>query len=179
MQKERIKLQKARYNDIRRIKRIYKEAFPKNERKPFSIIKKLNRSGKGSLEVILLDGKMCGFFFTVFEGELALVDYFAISKDYRNRGIGKLAIEALSEKYFQKKMFLEIEDPSVSDEAARRLCFYKRCGFLQTGIKVNLFGVHMELLTLGEFEVDFPTYFDFYVSMVGELLASKCVKERK
>ena len=179
MEKNRIKLEKAEYNDIRLIKKIYKEAFPKNERKPFSIIRKLNRSGKGSLEKITLDGKICGFFFTVFMDELALVDYFAIQREHRNQGIGEIAIEALSEKYSDRRIFLEIEDPSSSEAAARRLGFYKRCGFSQTGTRVNLFGVDMELLTLGGFDVDFSTYFEFYVSMVGEVLASRCVKERK
>ena len=175
MQRERIKLEKIEYNDIEAVESIYVEAFPKNERKPFSIILAHNESGAGSVLKIMLDGKMCGFFFTFFYGDLAMVDYFAVHKDYRNLGIGEIAISLLREEYSDKRIFLEIEDPGSSEMAARRLGFYKRCGFLQVGTYVNLFSVDMELLALGDFTVDFDTYFGLYVSMLGESRAAKNV----
>ncbi len=178
MIKERIKLEKIEYNDIANIEEIYVEAFPKCERKPFSIILAHNESGAGSVLKIMLDDKICGFFFTFFYGSLAMVDYFAIHKDYRNLGIGEISIGLLREEYSDKKIFLEIEDPRSSDMASRRLGFYKRCGFLQVGTYVNLFSVDMELLALGDFSVDFKTYFELYVSMLGKNRAKKNVIER-
>ena len=178
MQKERIKLEKIEYNDIEIIEDIYVEAFPKCERKPFSVILAHNEAGAGSLLKITLDSKICGFFFTFFHGDLAMVDYFAIHKDYRNRGFGELAIKLLAEEYKGKRIFLEIEDPSSSEIAARRLEFYRRCGFSRVGTYVNLFSVDMELLTLGEFPVDFDTYFDLYVSMLGKKRAERNVIQR-
>ena len=178
MIKDRIKLEKMEYNDIAGIEEIYVEAFPKCERKPFSIILAHNESGAGSVLKIMLDGVLCGFFFTFFYGELAMVDYFAIHKNYRNMGIGEIAISLLREEYSDKKIFLEIEDPGSSEMAARRLGFYKRCGFLQVGTYVNLFSVDMELLALGDFTVDFKTYFELYVSMLGKIRAKRNVIER-
>ena len=178
MIKDRIKLEKIEYNDIAKIEEIYVEAFPKCERKPFSIILAHNESGAGRVLKIMLDGKLCGFFFTYFYGELAMVDYFAIHKDYRNMGIGEISIGLLREEYSDKKIFLEIEDPKSSEMAARRLEFYKRCGFEQVGTYVNLFCVDMELLALGDFGIDFDTYFELYVSMLGKNRANKNVIER-
>ena len=174
----RIKLEKIKYNDIRAIRKIYVEAFPECERKPFSIIRGHNRTGAGSLLKITLDGKICGFFFTYFHGELAMIDYFAIHKDYRNLGIGKIALQKLADAYEGKRIFLEIEDPESGDMAKRRLGFYGRCGLNREGTKVNLFSVDMELLTLGEFEVGFSQYFELYRSMLGDKLANLKVKER-
>ena len=88
----RIKLEKIKYTDIRAIRKIYAEAFPRCERKPFSIIRGHNRSGAGSLLKITLDGKICGFFFTYFYKEFAMIDYFAIHKDYRNMGLGGMGL---------------------------------------------------------------------------------------
>lgn len=174
-----IKLEKVEYNDIGLVEEIYNEAFPKYERKPFSIIVAHNESGAGSILKITLNGEMVGFFFTYFYRDLAMVDYFAMHKDYRNRGIGREAIRLLGELYADKKVFLEIEDPESSEMATRRLGFYKRCGFVQTATKVVLFSVDMELLTLGEFDVSFETYFELYVSMLGRLRAKRNVLPRK
>lgn len=179
MIKDRIKLEKMEYNDVEAIESIYVEAFPKCERKPFSIILEHNESGAGSVLKIMLDGELCGFFFTFFYNDLAMVDYFAIHKDFRNRGIGEIALSLLREEYLDRRIFLEIEDPDGSEMAARRLGFYKRCGLLQAGTYVNLFSVDMELLTFSEFSVDFDTYFELYVSMLGRERAKKCVLERK
>lgn len=178
MQNTGIKLEKMEYNDVETVESIYVEAFPENERKPFSIILAHNESGAGSVLKIVLDGKICGFFFTFFFRDLAMVDYFAIHKDYRNRGIGELALRLLRKEYCDRKIFLEIEDPDSGEMAARRLGFYRRCGFSQVGTYVNLFSVDMELLVLGDFEVDFKTYFDLYVSMLGKRRAERNVIER-
>ncbi len=179
MQIDRIKIAKAEYNDIKAIEEIYNEAFPKYERKPFSIILGHNESGAGSILKITLDGALVGFFFTYFYRDFAMVDYFAIQKDYRNQGIGEIAIGLLREEYRDKRIYLEIEDPDSSEMAERRLGFYKRCGFLQAGTYVNLFSVDMELLTLGDFPVSFEEYFALYVSMLGESRAVRNVIERK
>ncbi len=179
MNRDRIKLQKVEYNDIQAIESIYVEAFPKNERKPFSIILAHNESGAGSLLKIMLDGELCGFFFTFFYRDFAMVDYFAIHKDFRNLGLGGIAIELLREEYNNRKIFLEIEDPNGSEMASRRLGFYRRCGFSQVETHVVLFSVDMELLALGDFNVSFDDYFSLYVSMLGEKRARRNVKERK
>lgn len=179
MLKERIKLQKAEYNDIEMIEEIYNEAFPKRERKPFSVILGHNESGAGSILKITLDGALVGFFFTYFYCDFTMVDYFAVHKGHRNSGVGEIAIALLREEYAGKRIFLEIEDPDGSEMAKRRLGFYKRCGFLQAGTYVNLFGVDMELLTLGDFSVSFEEYFELYISMLGESRAKRNVIERK
>ncbi len=176
---EGIKLEKIQYNDIEGIEEIYVEAFPKSERKPFSVILSHNASGRGSLLKITVDGKVRGFFFTFFYRDLAMVDYFAIHKDFRNAGIGKAALDLLRREYCDKRIFLEIEAPESGEVAARRLGFYERCGFYRIGTYVNLFSVDMELLALGSFDVDFDTYFALYVSMLGKERAGMHVKERK
>ena len=141
--------------------------------------KKADMNIDPEIDKITLDGEMVGFFFTYFYCDFAMVDYFAIHKDYRNRGIGREAIRLLSELYADKRVFLEIEDPESSEMAQRRLCFYNRCGFVQTGTRVNLFSVDMELLTLGEFDVSFEEYFELYVSMLGKIRAKRNVLPRK
>ncbi len=175
---EKIRLEKAEADDFGEIEKIYIEAFPACERKPFGVILTHNETGRGSLEKITLDGKICGFFFTFFYDDLAMVDYFAIREDCRGKGIGEAAIALLGAEYADKRIFLEIEDPESSEMAARRLGFYSRCGFRQARVYVTLFGVDMELLTLGEFDIDFETYFALYTSMLGEKRAGRNVLER-
>ena len=161
------------------IKTIYAEAFPKCERKPFSIILSHHESGRGSILKITQGGELVGFFFTYFFRDFAMVDYFAIHKDHRNCGIGERAIALLRDEYADRRIFLEIEDPDSGEMAARRLGFYERCGFSRVGTRVNLFTVDMELLSLGDFSISFEEYFELYVSMLGKIRAWACVRPRK
>ena len=174
-----IKLRKALDCEIDKILEIYTEAFPKEERKPFEVICEHNRTGKAQLMSIVLDGDVAGMAHTYIYGEFAMVDYFAIHKDQRGKGIGKEVISLIREMYKGKKIYLEIEDPNIGDMQARRLGFYKRCGLKQVGTYVNLFGVDMELLAFDDFNVSFEEYFALYAFMGGEEFARKNVKKRE
>lgn len=81
---------------------------------------------------------------------MVLLDYFAIAEDYRGQGEGSEALMLLQALYSDKKFFLEIEEPDETaenqKERLRRKAFYLRNGMQETGIRIKLFGVPMEIL---------------------------------
>ncbi len=156
---------------LAKLKALYLRAFPRSERKPFGLMQK---NPLVDILAITEDGNFCGLFI-VARGKCAyLLDYFAVSEDYRGKGIGSSALELLSEHYDGKRIVIEIEDPSVpsdnADQRARRKAFYLRNGFDVSADKVNLFGEQMLLLSLNG-EITFEEYKSVFTDVYGHLLS--------
>lgn len=152
-------------NDWLKLQRLYVNAFPSAERKPFSRIRQMFREGKADVWCILNDGRFAGLATTVNSDDLILIDYFAVAKRLRGRGIGRAAMECLLALYHDKGVFLEIEstDRPGLDQSQRmkRKEFYLSCGFEDLGVKAKVFGVYMELLGI-RCRMDFAGYRAFY-----------------
>ena len=152
-------------SDWLRLQRLYRSAFPRDERKPFATIRRMFREGKSDIWCVLSDGRFVGLATTVNGGERILIDYFAIAEKHRGRGVGKAAMECLLSMYSGKGIFLEIESPDRPglDQAQRkkRKEFYLSCGFAELGVRAKVFGVYMELLGIG-CQMDYSAYRAFY-----------------
>lgn len=131
---------------------LYQEAFPEQERKPFSLIERKAAMGEMELLLIREEKKRIGFAIVAYGERLVLLDYFAISPRWRGQGYGSAALELIRELYSDRPLFLEIEKPLMTENVKapdirqRRKAFYLRNGMLETGVNVELFGVKMELL---------------------------------
>lgn len=159
--------------EIRRVEELYEEAFPENEKKPFSFMLKGRRNGQ--FEILYIeDGErnFCGMAIMMLYGDMALLDYFAIDPGWRNSGLGSRALKRLQERFAGKKFFLEIEstqglngaeglpqgiDKKEAELRLRRKAFYRRCGMEAMDFRVLLFGVEMEILVYGD-RVGFDEY---------------------
>ena len=152
-------------SDWLRLQRLYRSAFPRDERKPFAVIRRMFREGKADIWCVLFQGRFVGLSTTVNGSERILIDYFAISEKHRGKGIGKAAMECLLSLYPDKGVFLEIESPDRPglDQAQRkkRKEFYLSCGFAELGVRAKVFGVPMELLGI-RCQMDFQQYREFY-----------------
>ena len=76
----------------------YREAFPREERKPFRIIVNMYRQGKSDLWLWEENGQFSGFAATINGNDLVLLDYFAVAKSFRGRGIGTKALAQLQNR---------------------------------------------------------------------------------
>lgn len=145
--------------------RLYMEAFPASERKPFSMILKMWKAGKTDIWSLTDDSSFRGLAITINSPELILLDYFAIEKSFRGQGIGHDALKAILSHYEDRGVFLEIEDPELpgGDQILRqrRKAFYRSCGLEELGVKALLFGVPMEILGV-RCAMTFEGYRDFF-----------------
>ena len=177
-----MKLRKAAsLRDWRGIKKLYHEAFPPNEKKPFWMIRKKFRQGLSDVWVIeeQQTRRFAGLAITMNSENLVLLDYFAISADKRGGGIGGAALRALQEKYKDCRFFLEIESveegAKTQKERERRKKFYLANGMREVGVDVTLFGVDMELLGY-QCRVDFDEYRGLYHDIYGDWAANNVVR---
>ena len=149
----------------RQLHRLYRQAFPRAERKPFRMIRQMYRRGTTDVWCVERQGAFAGLAITINSPDLILLDYLAVAKDCRGCGVGTATLKQLQQIYQGKGLFLEIEStlkPSRDREMRlRRKEFYVNCGFRELGTTAKLFGVDMELLGI-DCQLDFRGYKNFY-----------------
>lgn len=157
---------------------LYKQAFPKNERKPIFLINLLIKKKKCEFLAIQNDSVSVGFFIVLKNASLALVDYFAIKSSARNLGYGANALYALKQYYNDKRIVMEIESVGTGAQneelRIRRKSFYSRNGFVSTGSELYIYKERMELI-YNESDVPIPSfteYSELLKATLGKLLYS-------
>lgn len=165
---------------LQKIEALYMEAFPKSERKPWSLI--VQKHLEGTMEILSIEdekNRFLGLAIFAFDKDLVLLDYFAISPEIRGQGTGSVAIQALQKKYADKRFMLEIETTKkpCDDLTMRehRKAFYLRNGLHVMDFDVLLFGVEMEILSNCE-HLTFEEYLDIYIHACGAKFKDKIFK---
>jgi len=154
-----------------RIRLLYRRAFPRTERKPFGMIRRMHRTGKTDVWVLRRAGRFAGFATTINGDGLILIDYLAVEERLRGKGAGSAALAAMAQVYAGKGLFVEIEsafEPGEDQpERLRRRAFYERCGFRSCHTMASVFGVPMELMGHG-CSISFEEYHRFYCTNYSE-----------
>lgn len=124
------------------------EAFPPEELKPFAAMEKLCASGLYHPVGAYEDGDLVGYAL-LWEspgGKYVLIDYLGVTASRRNGGLGARILSLLREKFAHwDGIIVESEAPDGGDHdalRARRMDFYRRCGFAFLDYDCVLFGVH-------------------------------------
>ena len=111
--------------------RYMKQDFPRDELKPFAMIREAD--ARGEYECIgCYDGDaLCGYAYLVKLGREYLLDYFAVLSGLRDSGYGTRILNALGKRYAESEAFLiESENPDFAADAdalqerQRRMRFY-------------------------------------------------------
>lgn len=174
-----MEMKAASGRELRWMKKIYLEAFPKSERKPFGMMKYRARQGTMELFVIKEERRPVGLAITVLYHDLVLLDYFAIDRAVRGQAYGSRALQLLKEHYKGKRFLLEIEllDDRAPNQEARiqRKHFYLKNGMKETGLQVCVFQVPMEVLTDGS-SVTYEEYHELYRDSIGAFFARKVTR---
>ena len=119
-------------------------------------------------------GEFLGEVISILYRDILLLDYFAVVPEYRGKGIGRQALEAVFSHAGKRRVLLEIETTKNTsenkEERVRRKNFYLKSGMNAMGCSVNLFGVEMELMTY-RCEVSFAEYHALFRDLFGEAAA--------
>ncbi len=146
------------------IRLLYRRAFPRYERKPFKIIRRMQKEGRTDVWLAERDGHFAGLATTINSDAVILLDYLAVHEKLRDQGVGSAMLQALLALYEGRGLFVEIEAADRDDpdgSKARRKAFYLRNGLSDMHVVAILFGVRMELLGRG-CALDFDGYRAFY-----------------
>lgn len=162
-----------------KIRSLYKNAFPREERKPLFIIKSMQKNNKSDVWYFEKDGKFVGFAATINGDDIILLDYLAVDEKHRHKGIGSTILKTLRHQYMGKGVFVEIERVKIEtddqDIRMKRKQFYLSNGMSELKVYAQVFGVEMELMGW-DCTLDFAGYHSFYRENYSELAAKNIIQ---
>lgn len=148
--------------DSFKIMKIYKEAFPDNERIHFGKLK-IKAIGKNvELMGIYNENKLIGFCYLISNKELSFILYFAIDKTIRGEGFGSKALSLIQEYKALNRIILLMEAPDENsvnnNQRKKRKKFYSDNGYIYTGVNINDKNENFESLSLNNCKVTKAEY---------------------
>lgn len=142
-----------------RARQLYLQAFPKEERLPWWVLRLQAKRRDIDLTAWMEGGTFCGFTCGVTVEGLHFLLFFAVAEPERSRGYGSAVLKQLREKYGSLVLNVETLEPEASNYAQRlrRLRFYQRNGLQDTGWFVWEVGGRFRVLCT-EPELDVKAY---------------------
>ena len=148
-----------RLTDFSQIETLYrtrlKRDFVRSELRPLASLRSSWEQNAYECYGLFGGDDLLGYAFFVRLGKSCLLDYFAVAAARRDEGLGSLFLQMLASFLADADcVIVEVEDPDKAPgekaraERERRLRFYLRSGWLQTGLRSRLFGVDYRILEL-------------------------------
>ena len=124
------------------IKDLYFTAFPKEERLPWWLLRAWHALGRSEMTAYYDGDTFCGFTFTATEGDILYVMFFAVADELRGKGYGSAILEQLKQTGKTILLNVELLDEAApnSEERVRRMAFYRKNGFSDTGYNIREVG---------------------------------------
>ena len=138
--------------DLGKIKKLYEEAFPENERFSFGMMIK-NESGSYETFGFYKDGVFCGFAIVLNSLDISHIIYFATLPEMRGKGLGAKALAAMGRIEAGRRIIVDIERkvPGCEENEIRRRRknFYLRNGYSETEVRYRWQDEAYEILVFG------------------------------
>ena len=160
--------------------RLYKSAFPYEERAPFLLL--LRRTRRDGFDLLALeeDGRFAGLMYTVRYRDILYIFYLAVAEERRGKGLGSGALRAIRDQNPGRRVILNIEevDPKYPNYEQRvtRLRFYERNGFRPTDLNTLEYGVVYTMLESSGY-VSREEYYALMTQFFGEKAFRKIFRE--
>ncbi len=156
-----IKRVTKRLENYKEIKEFMKRVFPKEELLPMWILKLLTKMKNYNFNAYYDNDLFVGILFTIEDKDTLFIFYIAVNDKIQSKGYGTKLLQDLFLKYPDKPVSLFIEtmdekDANNYEQRIKRLAFYERNGFVQTGIKVGIKKTFIDLLATDK-NIDFKS----------------------
>ena len=148
-----MKLEKIQKDDYIKVKELYINAFPKEERLSFFFLKRKVKKGKGKILVIKENKEFIGFMYFIEYKDIVYLLFYAIVSSNRSQGYGSQGLQLFLKQYASKRIFIsrEILDETSNNyqERVRRRQFYIRNGFVDYPYRIQEVGVTYDVMCVG------------------------------
>lgn len=120
-----------------KVKDLYEEAFPPEERIDLAILDELANEHAAEFTAYFDEERFCGFSYSIDTGNYLYLLFLAVSSDTRSHGYGTRILGQIKTRFPERVIVLEVEpvDQSAPNALQRekRFAFYRRNGFVPTG----------------------------------------------
>ncbi len=138
---------------LKKIKKLYAGAFPREERAPFFMLVSKARKGRGDMLAAKDNGEFIGLAYTICHKDLVYIFYLAVESGRRGKGYGGKILSKLKEIYSEKRIFLAREQlDENSDNYEQRLSrhkFYLSNGFKDLDCRIKEANVIYDVMGIG------------------------------
>ena len=156
-----------------KIKNLYLNSFPKEERFPFWILEECCQEKNSTLYAIFDNKNFIGMSYIVNCDDAYYLMYLAVVENLRNKKYGSKILNELKDKY--KTIFLSIEQP-LNEITRRRKKFYLRNGFYDTNKIYEDTGIYYEVLcTNNDYIITDANMLKRYINMTNDPNISKII----
>lgn len=140
------------------IKNLYLTAFPKEERLPWWLLRFWPSMKRSALTAYYDGAAFCGFAFTATEGDVLYVMFFAVEDTVRGQGYGSAILKHMQQDNPGKTILLNVElldeNAPNNDQRMKRMAFYEKNGFRDTGYNIReVGGVFRVLSSTGKMDM--------------------------
>jgi GNAT superfamily N-acetyltransferase len=136
---------------LRKAKKLYRDAFPKEERLPWWVLRLITTPKCASLTSYYIEDDFCGFTHTTITNDVVYIMFFAVQDELRGKGYGSAILEYLKQDNPGKPIILNVEplDERADNVKQRidRLRFYEKNGFYDTGYNIKEVGGTFRILS--------------------------------
>lgn len=140
--------------EYKKLKKLYKKAFPNDERLPLWILKIKDKKENEFFYSIYDEEKFIGLTYLINNDNITYVLYLAIDPTNRGQGYGSIVLDKIKKESNQKSIVLCIEEIDSNadnyEQRIKRKKFYERNGFIETGYKNKEGKRFYEILTYGK-----------------------------
>ncbi len=141
----------AQAPDKKALRQLYHTAFPKEEQMPWWLLQLISLRKDMGVDGYYDGDRLRGFTFSVATDKMLFLLFLAISEDCRDQGYGSAILQQLQARYPGRAIVLNVEllDPAAENYAqrVRRMAFYRKNGFYDTGYDIDEVGGTFRVLT--------------------------------
>lgn len=130
-------------NTVKPVENLIKNSFPPDEQEPMEYLLDLATRPMVNFWAYYDDDNFCGMIYVVDSKETLFILYLAVPQELRSKGYGAKIVEDVRKQFGGKNIVLHVEDPNEVEDAKkkeqriRRIKFYERLGFKDTGYRIN------------------------------------------
>ena len=137
-----------------KVKKLYLNAFPKNERFPFVGLLAMALQKRVSLQAVYDHDDFIGLIFWTYAEKIIYIGYLAVDPVWRGKGYGSQTLNLMKQHHPNQEIVLDIE-PVIKtaknySQRSNRLLFYKHNGFKLTQDNLVDEGGHYSILSSGK-----------------------------
>lgn len=146
-----VKVISKKLSDYKRIKNLYKSAFPAKERFPSFVLQIMIVFQVIEALAFYDEERLCGFSYLIVQDETIFITYLAVDDEMRGKGYGSEILSCIKSRYPDQTIILDVEEldeqAENSEQRIRRVDFYKKNGFYQTAQYVTMRGIRYEIMS--------------------------------
>lgn len=140
--------------DYRKISRLYRTAFPADERAPMWFMALKAENENVDFWGLYADEEWVGLAYVISEWEASYLFYLALSESLRGKGLGSKALQSLKNYYAGQRIFLALEQLDESadnyEDRQRRRSFYLKNGLKPLPLTIREATVTYDVMGTGD-----------------------------